>query len=45
MRKNREALCERFEEKRSHKAIAMSVNIGETTVSELLTRAAAAGLG
>ena len=45
MRKIREALRLRFEEKRSLKAIATSLNIGETTVSDLLARAAAAGVG
>ena len=45
MRKIREALRLRFDEKRSLKAIATSLNIGETTVSDLLARAAAAGVG
>ena len=45
MRKIREALRLRFDEKRSLKSIATSLNIGETTVSDLLARAAAAGVG
>ena len=44
-RKIREALRMRFEEKRSYKAIATNLNVGETTVSDLLARAAAAGVG
>jgi transposase len=45
MRKIREALRLRFEEKRSYREIATSLNVGLTTVSELLARAAAAGVG
>jgi transposase len=44
MRKIREALRLRFEEERSHKAIATSLNVGESTVRELLLKAKAVGL-
>lgn len=44
MRKIREALRLRFEEKRSYKVIATSLNIGETTASDLLAKAKAAGI-
>jgi len=44
MRKIREALRLRFEEERSHKAIATSLNVGESTIRDLLARTVKAGI-